>query len=143
MKVWVAADCEFDLNTEEKIQKWNGMVKKEDDVIIFGNFGDTSVISKLNGRKVFLGEKTFFCYVPAENGNKIVLVSKKEDLVRTRVAAYPIASARSITNQKKIFERNMLSLSFSDWDNTPIEYNELPNIFKNMKNFASIKEDFD
>lgn len=53
-----------------------------------------------------------------------------------RISMYG-ASAKSITKQSKVLEKNILSLSYSDWNNEPIEYNSIPRIYSYMKEFYS------
>lgn len=154
MKTWLAADCNFQKNPEKKIKNWNEVVSKEDDVLIFGTFSDGSInneeiLNKLNGRKIVVGmkefdnHKNFFCYIKnLKTEEYIYIILDKEDYDKLKFKNKDIVCARSITEQEKVWQRNTLSISYCDWDDTPIEYNELPKLIENMKIFEKIGEEF-
>lgn len=164
MKTYIVADCQINENTEEKISKWNTIVKDQDTVLILGTFTDKldkSLLLRLKGQKHIMDYTTnplytgytkeqlkeigfylvndVFAYVmDLEYLDNAVHIIPDEKSVNTinRISMYG-ASAKSITKQSKVLEKNILSLSYSDWNNEPIEYNSIPRIYSYMKEFYS------
>ena len=165
MTVWVAADCQFEDNQEQKIEKWNKIIKPEDEVLILGHFYNGNykeLLEKLNGQKAiidfknkdyenwtkeklieqgFVRANNTYGYVFANTIGITHILPDNEKLNEVAKSQIQCASARSITKQNKVLENNVLSLSYSDWDNCPIEYSRIPVLYENMVKFYQMGDD--
>lgn len=162
--VFVAADCEFEKGQELKIKNWNDVVKEDDDVIVLGNFYKASLedyqklLKRLNGIKSiidsknqhynetqlkacgFARAKTINGFIPTrENIDFVTYVIVEPELLEKN-HSYKIATASSLMKNDIVFNNDILSLSFKYWDNTPIEYYQIPYIIKNLSEYQQIKE---
>lgn len=156
--VWVAADCDFESNQEEKVQNWNETVEEEDEVLILGHFfngNPKDLLQRLKGKKIIIDYENLdykgltkqdlidrgfsrisHTYSFSQNGDSIVhILPDDEKLKMAKQSQIACASARSITKQKEVLDKNILSLSFEDWGNTPIDYSKIPLLYQNIKNF--------
>lgn len=162
--VWVAADCEFENNQDKKIENWNRVVENNDDVLILGHFfnkfdNDTKeLLSRLKGKKAIIDYKSNEDYKNIQaaalidlgfiRANLVYCYTLKDDFIihivpnKERLNCFEEgllgASARSITGQKNILEKGILSLSYCDWDNTPIDYSNIPYLYQSILKFNQI-----
>ena len=164
--IWVAADCYFEYNPELKIENWNQIVAPEDEVIILGHFYKENfheILEKLNGTKVIADystnpdyrslSKESLCkegfsrlhhsYSYSINDGLIIHILPDKDCLEKIANSTKLcgASARSITGQKEVLERRVLSLSYQDWGNAPIKYSDIPTLYKNMELFNQMGDD--
>jgi hypothetical protein len=95
------------------------------------------------GMKDFENHKNFFCYIKnPQTADYTYIIFDKEDYEKMRFKNADLVSARSITKQDKVWQYNTLSLSFDDWGDTPINYDEVPRLIENMKIFDKMGEEY-
>lgn len=175
MSVFIAADlnfCESEGQDNMLINNWNGIVEKDDTVILLGDIVKKEqynwdrikeIFSSLNGSKEIinvhkesksrekweeiLGKR---CYrvtaaVKGKINDKLHIVIiypystpalEDKDYKGTDMYA---AAPRSVTNQKEIFEDNVLSISINDWGMSPIPYENIPNMIDDMLLFERME----
>lgn len=163
--IWIAADCQFEDNQKQKIEKWNKIVGKDDEVLILGHFYNGNykeLLEKLNGQKAIIDYKNkeyenwnraelieqgfirvnhTYSYASEIQNGTVHILPDDEKLEVAKQGQIWCASARSITKQTKPLQNNILSLSYVDWDDSPIEYNRIPILYKNMVKFYQMGDD--
>lgn len=164
---YVAADCNFREGDQDRnnflIMKWNSIVTPNDTVLILGNFifGSLSFIKeillKLNGSKEIgdyskrryglepeelksLGFNYCWRDIIWEIDKELFIPVDMENLNYIQSRGFCAAAPKSLTHYNKLLENNTLCLSIDWWDSTPVRYDEIPQLFKNIEEFNKIED---
>lgn len=152
-----------DQRDKKLIHNWNKIVTDLDTVVSLGNFFSDiksvdiararDLLYELNGHIEIADYENFMDLISKNQLNEIgflhvytahlympdsdytVHIIPTTDCLEHFKGNFYGAAARSLTGNTKAYENNILSLTVDDWDMTPIEYMELPNLVKNLKKF--------
>lgn len=159
---------ESPMRDQQLITNWNEIVNDEDEVLLLGNFFSNwenlepararEITSKLKGKlqiadysnisnKISRGQLQNMGIPRAYNAYMFVpdkiytthIIPEIETLNSFKGKMWG-AAVKSLTGFEKVFEHNILSLSIDDWGLAPIEYEQVPLLVENMKDFYNQEE---